>query len=148
MGRKKAEKALGIKDIVAFATSGWTPTEVNALLDRMDEIGDVNAPDVKDNEDEENDEDFESEVEGEDTFDESEDELDEDEDIEDEDSSKEVQPKKKTSDSLSLLENENKRLKKQLEKLQAKNRSKDVSGGKDEKPIEQSLIDTFQSLFD
>lgn len=148
MGRKKAEKALGIKDIVAFATSGWTPTEVNALLDRMDEIGDVNSPDVKDDEDEENDEDFESKDEGEDTSDEGEDESDEDEDNEDEDSSKETQSKKKTSDSLSLLENENKRLKKQLEKLQAKNRSKDVSGAKDEKPIEQSLIDTFQSLFD
>lgn len=148
MGRKKAEKALGIKDIVAFATSGWTPTEVNALLDRMDEIGDVNAPDNVGDEDEENDEDFESEDPGEDTSDESEDESDEDENDEDEDSSKEVQPKKKTSDSLSLLENENKRLKKQLEKLQIKNRSKDVSGGKDEKPIEQSLIDTFQSLFD
>ncbi len=146
MGRKKAEKALGIKDIVAFATSGWTPTEVNALLDRMDEIGDVNAPDV-DN-DEENDEDTSAEDAAEDFDDESEDELDEDEDVEDEDSSKEVQPKKKTSDSLSLLENENKRLKKQLEKLQIKNRSKDVSGANDEKPIEQSLIDTFQSLFD
>jgi len=148
MGRKKAEKALGIKDIVAFATSGWTPTEVNALLDRMDEIGDVTAPDVKDDEDEETDEDTSAEDATEDLDDEGEDESDEDEDDEDEDSSKETKSKKKTSDSLSLLENENKRLKKQLEKLQAKNRSKDVSGGKDEKPIEQSLIDTFQSLFD
>ena len=56
--------------------------------------------------------------------------------------------KKKGADSISSLEVENTRLKKQLEKLQAKNRSKDISKGGNEKPIEKSLIDTIQSLFD
>ena len=144
MARKKVEKALGIKDIVTLATSGWTPGEVNALLDRLDSIGDVNAPEEVDYEtDDKEDKDIDTDDPGEDEPDEDEEDNDTDDDDKEDSTNK-----KKDNDKSNLLENENKRLKKQLEKLQMKNRSKDVSGGKDEKPMEQSLIDTFQSLFD
>ena len=147
MGKsKKIQEKVGLKDIVSFAKAGWTPGDVNALLDRMDKIGDVNDP--EDNEadyeiiDEENtpiDFDFEGE-----------DEPDEDEEDDDMDTSdqKDTNGQKKDTNKSTLLESENTRLKKEIAKLQAKNRSKDLSGGENKKPIDKALIDTFQSLFD
>ena len=147
MGKsKKIQEKVGLKDIVSFAKAGWTPGDVNALLDRMDKIGDVNDP--EDNEaddeiiDEENtpiDFDFEGE-----------DEPDEDEEDDDMDTSdqKDTNGQKKDTNKSTLLESENTRLKKEIAKLQAKNRSKDLSGGENKKPIDKALIDTFQSLVD
>ena len=147
MAKKKVQSKLGITDIAAAWKAGWTPGDVNALLDRLDDMGDMNSPEENDDpgeEDDEEDEDL-------DLDDEDQDESDEDEDDTDSDATtkKASEDKKKNSDSISLLESENKRLKKQLEKLQTKNRNKDVSGDSDnKKSCEQSLIDTVQSLFD
>ena len=151
MAKKKFEKKLGIIDIAAAWKAGWTPSEVNALLDRLEEVGDINDP-PESNEDEDDldvDDVDEEDDEIDDSEDEDQNESDEDEknnDSED-DSKRTSNSKKKTSDTISLLEVENKRLKKQIEKLQAKNRNKDVSGKKEEKSMEQSLIDTFNELF-
>lgn len=154
MGKtKKVQEKVGLKDIVAFAKAGWTPGEVNAILDRMDEIGDINDP-------EENVDDPESDAADDDTTEETntstdidasgEDEPDEDEEDNDMDTSDQTNTssQKKNINKSALLESENTRLKKELAKLQAKNRSKDLSGGDNKKPIDKALIDTFQSLFD
>ncbi len=153
MGKtKKTQEKVGLKDIVAFAKAGWTPGEVNAILDRMDEIGDINDP--EDNNDPEGDvTDDETTDEGNtsiDTNDSGEGEPDEDEedDATDNDDQEDTSSQKKDSNKSTVLEAENTRLKKELAKLQAKNRSKDVSGDKKKVPLEKSLIDTFQSLYD
>ena len=147
MGKsKKVQEKVGLKDIVAFARAGWTPGDVNAILDRMDEIGDIN-----DSEDNETDDDTtEEENPSSDIDPEGEDELDEDEedDDADNDDQEDTSSQKKDSNKSTVLEAENTRLKKELAKLQAKNRSKDVSGDKKKVPLEKSLIDTFQSLYD
>ena len=49
-GRKSKEK-IGFKDLVTFAKAGWTPEETNALLDRLDAMGDPNDPDMVSDED-------------------------------------------------------------------------------------------------
>lgn len=147
MGKtKKTQEKVGLMDIVAFARAGWTPGDVNAILDRMDEIGDINDP-----EDNEADDDTtEEENTSTDIDPEGEDESDEDEEDDDLDTSDQenTSSKKKDSNKSTLLESENTRLKKELAKLQAKNRSKDLSGGENKKPIDKALIDTFQSLYD
>lgn len=147
MGKtKKTQEKVGLKDIVAFARAGWTPGDVNAILDRMDEIGDINDP-----EDNETDNDTtEEENPSSDIDPEGEDESDEDEedDDTDNDDQEDTSSQKKDSNKSTVLEAENTRLKKELAKLQAKNRSKDVSGDKTKVPLEKSLIDTFQSLYD
>ena len=156
MAKKKVaqtKEKLTISDIAAAWKAGWTPTEVNALLDRVDSMGDLNAPEeVEDEDDDLEDMDDMDDVDDEDDNLEDEDQDESDEDEEDNDSSKSSKKsydnKKKADDPNSLLERENKRLKKQIEKLQMKNRNKDVSGGENKKPIEKSLIDTIQSLFD
>ena len=154
MAKKKVEKENKIKigDIAAAWKAGWTPSEVNALLDRLEEVGDITDPPEVDDEDEDDldaDDVDEEDDEIDDPEDEDQDESDEDEEDNDsqDDSKKSSKGKKKASDSISLLEVENKRLKKQIEKLQAKNRSKDVSGKGEEKSMEQSLIDTFNELY-
>ena len=150
MAKKKVEKENKIKlgDIAAAWKAGWTPKEVNEILDRLDAMGDPNDPEEVDDEDLDDLEDDED-IEDDDSEDEDPDESDEDEEDNDSGESEEEssKTKKKTNDSMSLLEVENKRLKKQIEKLQAKNRTKDVSGKKNEKTMEQSLIDTFNELF-
>ena len=110
-------------------------------------MGDLNAPDEPDEVD---DEDIDIDVEDQDEPDEDEEKnvSDEEEEDEDENSSDDAKTKKKDANKFNSLEIENTRLKKQIQKLQQKNRSKDISGGKDEKPIEKSLIDLFQSKFD
>ena len=112
----------------------------------MDEIGDINEP-----EDNEADDDTtEEENPSSDIDPEGEDESDEDEEDDDTDNDDQevTSSKKKDINKSALLESENTRLKKELAKLQAKNRSKDVSGEQTHLPLEQSLIDTFQSLYD
>lgn len=147
MGKtKKTQEKVGLKDIVAFARAGWTPGDVNAILDRMDEIGDINDPEGNEADDDTTEEentstDFDSE---------GEDESDEDEEVDDMDNSDQesTSSQKKDTNKSIVLEAENTRLKNEIAKLQAKNRSKDLSGGDNKKPIDKALIDTFQSIFD
>lgn len=153
MGKtKKTQEKVGLKDIVAFARAGWTPGDVNAILDRMDEIGDINDPeDNNDPEGDDADDDTTEEKNTSTNIDASgEDESDEDEEDDDTDTSdqKDTSSQKKDANRTTLLESENTRLKNELAKLQAKNRSKDISGEQNKVPLEQSLIDTFQSLYD
>lgn len=147
MGKsKKVQEKVGLKDIIAFAKAGWTSGEVNAILDRMDEIGDINDPEDNEADDDTTEEENTStdfDFEGEDESDE--DEEDDDMDISDQEN---TSSQKKDTNKSTLLEAENTRLKKELAKLQAKNRSKDLSGGENKKPIDKALIDTFQSIFD
>lgn len=145
MASRKTKEKIGFKDIVTLAKSGWTPDEVNSLLDRMEEVGDINSPNPADDEGDED------EIDG--PADEDQDESDEDEGDTDEDnnaSSDKKTGKPNTSqdeNKLDLLESENTRLKKQLEKLQKKNRAADVSGVGDTKPIEEQLIDSINEIF-
>lgn len=146
---KKTEKP-GFSDLVTLAKSGWTPTQVNELLDRFDSMGDLNVPDQADEDDNEDDEDIDVENQDQDESDEDEDDNVSDDDSEDDDTdaSDDTKDKKKDANKQHSLEVENTRLKKQIQKLQQKNRSKDISGGNNEKPIEKSLIDVFQSKFE
>ena len=90
-----------------------------------------------------------------DEIDEPEDEDSPSPDEDEEDSPSDTDSKDKTKvktqgkSELDLLKRENARLQKQLEKIQAKNREKDVSGedSKNKKTPEQSLIDAVQELF-
>lgn len=140
------------KDIITLASAGWTPGQVNELLDRFDSLGDLNAPDPTDEDDEDDEEALLVEADDEDIDIEDEDQDESDDNEDDNDTASDNQTsattKKKNQNKSTLLEAENARLKKQIQKLQQKNRNKDVSGGEDEKPIEKSLIDTFQSIFD
>lgn len=146
---KKTEKP-GFSDLVTLAKSGWTPAQVNELLDRFDAMGDLNAPDQADADDNEDDEDIQTKNNDQDEPDEDEDDnvSDDDSETDDTDESDDTKDKKKDANKQHSLEVENTRLKKQIQKLQQKNRSKDISGGNNEKPIEKSLIDTFQSKFE
>ena len=153
MGKSQKQKEkVGLKDIVAFARAGWTPGDVNAILDRMDEIGDINDP--EDNNDPEGDDADDDTTEEKDTSTnidasgEGEPDEDEEDDDTDNDNQEDTSSKKKDINKSTILESENTRLKKELAKLQAKNRSKDISGEQTHVPLEQSLIDTFQSLYD
>lgn len=149
MPKKKTVKTErpGFKDLVTLASAGWTPGQVNELLDRFDSLGDLNAPDAPEEVDDEdiNLKDIDSEESDENEGDNV---PAEDEEDEDEDSSDDATLKQKAANKSDSLEVENTRLKKQIQKLQKANRKKDISGGEDEKPIEKSLIDTFQSIFD
>lgn len=150
MAKNKKTDKPGFSDLVTLAKSGWTPAQVNELLDRFDAMGDLNAPDQADADDNEDDEDIETENTDQDQSDEDEDDNVSDDDSEDDDTdeSDDKSDKKKDANKQHSLEVENTRLKKQIQKLQQKNRSKDISGGNNEKPIEKSLIDTFQSKFE
>lgn len=150
MARKRAEK-VGFKDIVTLAKSGWTPDEVNELLDRMEAMGDLNAPPTpsgaspSDNTDDDPD-DEDKDIEESDSEDDSEsldDETDDsDQDIKDKDTGENLVELKKTA-----LEVENERLKKDIKRLQAVNKNRDVSSGEDNRSPEDKLIDAFQSCF-
>lgn len=150
MAKKQKTDKPGFSDLVTLAKSGWTPAQVNELLDRFDAMGDLNAPDQADADDNEDDEDIETENNDQDESDEDENDnvSDDDSEADDTDASDDSKDKKKDTNKQHSLEVENTRLKKQIQKLQQKNRSKDISGGNNEKPIEKSLIDTFQSKFD
>lgn len=145
MARKRAEK-VGFKDIVTLAKSGWTPDEVNELLDRMEAMGDLNAPPSIDDEtaDDHNDsiEDIEESDSGDDIEGLDDEADDSDQDIDNKDTSENLAQIKKTA-----LEVENERLKKDIKRLQAVNKNRDVSSGEDNRSPEDKLIDAFQSCF-
>ena len=133
MASKKTKEKIGFRDLVTFAKSGWTPEETNALLDRLEQIGDVNNP--------------------------PEDDDPGDDDPGDDDPNDTLSDDIKTNleklknlgnevklEEVAKLQAENDRLKKDLQKLQKKNRNSDFSGG-EQKSLEDSLIDAFQSCF-
>lgn len=155
MAGKKTKEKIGFKDLVTFAKAGWTPEETNALLDRLDTMGDPNDPDMV------SDEDFEDDVIDEDNTS-IDDDIDDDDDVDDGSDSetdesasspdKASEGAKKNLDrmkdtSIEVLSKENERLKNELKKLRAKNRRVDLSGGNDKKTNSESLIDAFQSCF-
>lgn len=148
MGRKAGNKKLGVSDLAAAWRAGWSPSDVNAILDRLDTIGDPNDPlpavDDSTDEDVTIDNVDNNEV----------DEDDEDDIDETSDNNENDKLTDEINENLDKLKNvamevENERLKNEIKKLQAINRRKDLSGGdKPKKSLENSLIDTFQSLFD
>ena len=150
-GRKSKQSGIGVKDIAAAWRAGWTPSDVNAILDRLESIGDpLDPPDEPaDNPaDDPTDNPADNPDEPDDDLD---DDLDNDPDDLDDESDK---LKESIDEGLDLikhtgLEIENARLKRELQKLQEQNRYKDVSGQTDKttKSPEQSLIDVFQSCF-
>ena len=155
MASKKTKEKIGFRDLVTFAKSGWTPDETNALLDRLEQIGDVNDPPEADGDDGDD-----SEADGDDDDDPGDDDNPGDDDPGDDDNPDDTLSDdiKSNLDKLKNLGNEvkleevaklqaeNDRLKKDLQKLQKKNRNSDFSGG-EQKSLEDSLIDAFQSCF-
>lgn len=152
-GRKSKEK-IGFKDLVTFAKAGWTPEETNALLDRLDAMGDPNDPDMVSDEDDvdDTDEDNNSVDDDIDVDDNVDDDSDSETDEAASSSDKASEGAKKNLDrmkdtSIEILSKENERLKNELKKLRAKNRRVDLSGQDDKKTNKESLIDAFQSCF-
>lgn len=151
MGRKAGNKKIGVSDLAAAWRAGWSPSDVNAILDRLDQIGDPNDPLPQDDAADED-----VNVDDVDNVDEIEEVDEDDEDDTDETSNNNEDDKltdevNKNLDKLktTAMEVENERLKNEIKRLQAINRRKDLSGGdKGKKSLENSLIDTFQSLFD
>ena len=155
MASKKTKEKIGFKDLVTFAKAGWTPDETNALLDRLEQIGDVNDPpeangDDGDDSEADGDDGDDSEADGDDG-DDSEADGDDSEDTLSDDIKTNLDKLKNLGNEVKLeevakLQAENDRLKKDLQKLQKKNRNSDFSGG-EQKSLEDSLIDAFQSCF-
>lgn len=145
MARKSTKSKLGVTDLAAAWRAGWSPSDVNAILDRLDEIGDPTEPLSLSEDDQENPLVFNDaqttieEVAAEDQEDDEDEKLDED-----------VAAVKENLDKLqeTALEVENNRLKKEIERLQAINRRKDLSGDvvNTDTP-EDALIKRFQSIF-
>ena len=147
MAARKVKEKIGLKDIVVMARAGWTPEETNALLDRLEQIGDVNdPPEAPEDNGDEGEPSEENDDEG-DKNEPSEEDGDEGEpSVEDNlDKLKKIGEEVKNENILEL-KNENDRLKKELQNLQMKNRNEDFSGGS-KKSLEDSLIDAFQSCF-
>ena len=152
MAGKNSKEKIGFKDLVTFAKAGWTPEETNALLDRLDAMGDPNDPDMADegdiddgNDDSSIDDDPDID---DDMGDESDNEADEAASSSDEASKGAKKNLDKLKDtSIEVLSSENERLKKELKKLRAKNRQADLSGNDSKKTNSESLIDAFQSCF-
>ena len=145
MASKKTKEKIGFRDLVTFAKSGWTPEETNALLDRLEQMGDVNDPPEANDDDGDD-----SEADGDDG-DDSEADDDDPEDTLSDDIKSNLEKLKNLGNEVKLeevakLQAENDRLKKDLQKLQKKNRNSDFSGG-EQKSLEDSLIDAFQSCF-
>ena len=155
MASKKTKEKIGFRDLVTFAKSGWTPEETNALLDRLEQMGDVNDPpeandDDGDDSEADGDDGDDSEADGDDG-DDSEADDDDPEDTLSDDIKSNLEKLKNLGNEVKLeevakLQAENDRLKKDLQKLQKKNRNSDFSGG-EQKSLEDSLIDAFQSCF-
>ena len=138
MAGKKTKEKIGFKDLVTFAKAGWTPEETNALLDRLESMDDPNEPNVDDDPE---DDDVDDDPEDDDVGDDDVDDDPEDDDVDDDAADDKLKKLKKTGNE--ILKNENERLKKELSKLKAKNRSRDVSGN-NTKTCEDKLIDIFQ----
>lgn len=156
MASKKTKEKVGFKDLVTFAKAGWTPEETNALLDRLEAMGDPLDNNNSDDSDEGEDDDSNDDVDDSDdnnsdddntNDNNSDDDSKEDDDEDDDEDSDDVQSNLDKIKNIGL-EIENKRLKKELEKLKAKNRSKDVSGqSTDNKSAQEKFTDALQSCF-
>ena len=154
MASRKTKEKIGFRDLVTFAKSGWTPEKTNALLDRLDEMGDPNEP-VNDNEDD-LDDDTDDDNDFSDVDNDGDDDLD---DVTDDPDNEDDRPSDKTSreskenlDRMKVLAydelvKKNERLEKEIAKIRAKNRNADVSGNSTKKTQQESLIDAFQSCF-
>ena len=62
MASRKTKEKIGFKDLVTFAKAGWTPEETNAILDRLEAMGDPNDPEDASDEDEADDEDDDTDI--------------------------------------------------------------------------------------
>lgn len=154
MASRKTKEKIGFRDLVTFAKAGWTPEETNALLDRLDAMGDPNEP-INDNEDDldddtDDDNDF-SDVDN-DGDDDLDDDTDDPDNEDDKSSDKTSRESKENLDRLKVLAydelvKKNERLEKEIAKIRAKNRNADVSGNSNKKSQQESLIDAFQSCF-
>ena len=139
MGRKakNSESMLKPADLFAAWRAGWSPADVNAVLDRLEKIGDPNDPPA-DDEDDDNDP------------------IVPPADDEDDDNDPNNPPADDKDDANATLdamkhvalEVENQRLKAEIQKLQNLNKHKDVSGDNNQKSCEAALIDALQSCFD
>ena len=146
MAGKNSKEKIGFKDLVTFAKAGWTPEETNALLDRLDAMGDPNDPDMGDP----NDPGMESDVNDIDDADDADDADDVDDADDETDDPSEGAKKnldKMKDTSIEILSKENERLNNELKKLRAKNRRVDLSNNGSKKTNSESLIDAFQSCF-
>ena len=153
MGRKTKPK-MGVSDLAAAWRAGWSPADVNAILDRFEAMGDPNDP-LPANEDDQ-DEIPPNNNNGVPDQDEDLDALFEDDTNDEDEEDEKDTTVESANDNLKKLEGlaidtalsiENDRLKKEVARLQAANRRKDLSGGENTKSPEDALIDTFQSLF-
>ena len=153
MGRKPKLK-MDLPALAAAWRAGWSPADVNAILDRFEAMGDPNEP-LPANEDDQ-DETPPNDNNGVPDQDEDLDGLlESDTDDEDEEDDKDTTVNAAKSNLKKLeglatdtaLSIENDRLKKEVARLQAANRRKDLSGDENTKSPEDALIDTFQSLF-
>lgn len=149
---KQTGEKLHLTDIAAAWKAGWTPQDVNDLLDRFEAMGDpTDPPELDDDEDlddilddpgsEDNDPDN-------DIDDSSDGSDDDDSDPDDLDANLDKIKKTGMEVQISDLQDKNKRLEKELRRLKAQNRNKDVSNINDDQVSpEQSLIDAFQSCY-
>lgn len=151
MGRKTNNKKIGVSDLAAAWRAGWSPSDVNAILDRLDQIGDPNdpLPAVEDVAAEDVIVDDVDNVEVDEVDEDDEDDTDKTSNNNEDDKLTDEINKNLDKLKATAMEVENERLKNEIKRLQASNRRKDLSGGdKGKKSLENSLIDTFQSLFD
>lgn len=150
MGRKAGNKKIGLSDLAAAWRAGWSPSDVNAILDRLDQIGDPNdpLPPADDATDEDVNVDNVDELDVDDVDEDDEDDTDEASNSNEADKLTDEINKNLDKLQVTAMEVENERLKNEVKRLQAINRRKDLSGDdKNKKSLEDSLIDTFQSLF-
>jgi hypothetical protein len=147
-GKRQSKSKLGLfSDLVTLASSGWTPEETGKILDRLEAMGDVNAPLPETITKLPEDDDIDLEDSGDDaTINLSDDTDDVDSDDVDDNDTADIAENLDKMKTIGL-EVENRRLKKEIEKMQQINRAKDISGAANEKSLEDSLIDAFQSCF-
>ena len=138
MGRKakSSESMLKPADLFAAWRTGWSPADVNAVLDRLEKIGDPNDPPADDEDD-----DIDPIVPPADDKDDNDPNNPPADDKDDANA---------TLDAMKqvALEVENQRLKAEIQKLQNLNKHKDVSSDNNQKSCEAALIDALQSCFD
>ena len=154
---KQTSTKLKITDIAAAWKAGWTPDDVNALLDRFEAMGDPNDPPSLDLDDLDDDaDDLIDDVPSDDGDpDDTDDINDPDDGLPDDDPDKaDVRSNLDKLKTLGLekqvsdLEVKNTRLENEVKRLKAQNRNKDVSGAtSDDISPEQALINAFQSCY-
>lgn len=153
MAKKVTRQKVGFGDLVSLAKSGWTPEETNALLDRLDKMGDPNEPLLDDGDDDDETDISDDNLDISDDDDSDMDDNSDDQDSEDDKSSdKDSKGVQKNLDRMKALayddiKVENERLKKEITRLRSKNRNKDLSSEEDKKSNSESLIDALQSCF-